>query len=61
LRAGVTQQGMIDLSIQRTIVALRQFEKQTKLHPHFAYGELSHEDYLLAHVFHINDHLALLN
>jgi len=46
------------LALERLIVALQRFEHyQDKLAPHFAYGELSKDDYRLAHILHINNHL----
>lgn len=50
----------VNQSIDRLIVALREFDGVTETKPHFAYGELSHEDYMLAQLMHINDHLDLL-
>lgn len=50
----------INQSIQRVINALEAFDVASTLAPHFAYGALEPSDYLLAHIFHINDHLALL-
>lgn len=50
----------INLSIQRVIDALYTFSETTLLAPHFAYGALNKDDYLIAHILHIEDHLALL-
>jgi hypothetical protein len=33
---------------------------QGELKPHFAYGELSHAEYALAHVMHLYNHMSLL-
>lgn len=33
---------------------------QGELHPHFAYGALSHEEYAEAHVLHLYNHLSLI-
>lgn len=47
-----------NLALERLIAALQRFEQyQGKLAPHFAYGELSKDDYRLAHILHINNHL----
>lgn len=44
--------------LQRLIQALSHFDQfKGQLQPHFAYGELSKEDYALAHVLHLNNHL----
>lgn len=48
-----------DVAMTRLLQALDDFQNhQGALSPHFAYGQLSHADYTLAHVMHINDHLA---
>ena len=31
-----------------------------ELQPHFAYGQLSHDEYVIAHVLHLYNHLSLL-
>ncbi|WP_100658692.1 DUF1569 domain-containing protein [Alteromonas flava] len=51
----------INQSIDRLILALSTFATFTATQPHFAYGDLSHDDYMLAQLMHINDHLTLLN
>ncbi|MFK8030422.1 MAG: DUF1569 domain-containing protein [Gammaproteobacteria bacterium] len=44
-------------ALQRLIEAIQTFENfEGDLKPHFAYGELSKEQYSLAHVMHINNH-----
>ena len=50
----------INAAIARVIDALLAFQNSTVFYPHFAYGDLSHDDYLIAHLLHIDDHLALL-
>lgn len=46
---------------QRLVTALHTFDAYTgELQPHFAYGPLSHEEYLKAHVMHINNHLEVV-
>lgn len=45
-------------AIGRVLAALDRFERyRGMLHPHFAYGELSRDNYLAAHVLHIRNHL----
>ncbi len=47
------------LALNRLLSALNDFKQfQAKPQPHFAYGELTHQQYIWAHVMHINDHLA---
>ncbi|MFC3195312.1 DUF1569 domain-containing protein [Marinicella sediminis] len=46
---------------QRLDAALQQFAVfEGVLQPHFAYGHLSHDDYLKAHVMHIYNHLEAM-
>jgi len=46
---------------QRLVTALTSFDAYTgDLAPHFAYGALSHDEYLKAHVMHINNHLQAM-
>lgn len=41
--------------------ALREFQDyQGKLKPHFSYGQLSKEEFTIAHVIHLNNHLEEL-
>jgi hypothetical protein len=48
-------------AFSRLLTALNDFENfKRPLQPHFAYGELSHDEYTLAHVMHINNHLEEL-
>ncbi len=45
-------------SLQRLKTALQSFDSFSQpLQPHFAYGTLQKEDYAIAHVMHINNHL----
>lgn len=47
-----------DEALAGLIAALSQFSQyQGPLAPHFAYGQLSHADYALAHQLHIRNHL----
>ena len=49
------------LAFSRLLTALNDFKNHKgRLEPHFAYGELSHHEYTLAHVMHINNHLEEL-
>ncbi len=46
-------------ALERLIGALRTFQTYPgPLKPHFAYGELSREEYAMAHVLHVNNHLT---
>lgn len=49
-------------ALNRLLSTLERFEGfQEELQPHFAYGSLTKDQYAIAHVMHINDHLAELN
>ncbi len=49
------------LAFSRLLDALNDFKRyKGPLQPHFAYGELNHQEYTLAHVMHINNHLEEL-
>lgn len=51
-------QGDVDLALQRLRDALLAFRDHSgPLQPHFAYGELSKDEYTQAHVMHLNNHL----
>lgn len=57
--AELAPQGLTEQAMARLINALEKFSQfQLPLAPHFAYGELSHEDYALAHVMHVYDHFS---
>lgn len=50
------------LSVQNALARLKQalidfHQYQGELAPHFAYGKLSKEEYQLAHLMHLNNHL----
>ena len=48
----------VDSAINRLKQSLMDFESyQGDLAPHFVYGELSRQDYEIAHVIHLNNHL----
>ncbi|WP_124748991.1 DUF1569 domain-containing protein [Alteromonas facilis] len=51
----------INQSIDRLMSALTVLNITSQTQPHFAYGSLSHDDYMLAQLMHINDHLTLLS
>jgi hypothetical protein len=53
LNAAMPTQQALDQLLQ----ALEQFANSSHLSPHFAYGELSFQDYQAAHVLHIRQHL----
>ncbi len=49
------------MAFSRLLTALNDFKNfQGSLQPHFAYGELTHQQYTVAHVMHINNHLEVL-
>ena len=51
----------IDAALLRLRKAYTDFERYNGvLFPHFTYGELSKEEYTIAHVMHINNHLKEL-
>jgi hypothetical protein len=45
--------------LEKSLVAFKEYEG--KLLPHFAYGELSKEEYAAAHVMHLYNHLQEIN
>ncbi len=48
-----------DHSLSRLIASLSNFDSfNGKLQPHFAYGKLTKEEYRLAHLMHIHNHLT---
>ncbi|MBF7729627.1 DUF1569 domain-containing protein [Pseudomonas sp. N040] len=50
-----------DAALQRLQLSLQRFATfGGPLQPHFAYGELSHAEYALAHVLHLYNHLELI-
>jgi len=49
------------VALQRLQRSMQRFADFTgQLQPHFAYGELSHAEYELAHVMHLYNHLGLI-
>lgn len=44
--------------LKTSLVAFKSYEAEMK--PHFAYGALSKDDYAIAHILHINNHLEEL-
>jgi hypothetical protein len=54
----IASTGSVSDAIGRTMSALRTFAAyKGTLQPHFAYGELSKEEYTAAHVLHIQNHM----
>ncbi|SEW29854.1 Protein of unknown function [Cognatiyoonia koreensis] len=54
----VTEDGQTQDALLRLKSALLDFKSyEAELKPHFAYGALSKDDYAIAHVLHINNHL----
>ncbi len=50
------------VALRRLRTAFETFQAHRgALQPHFAYGELAHEDYLFAHVLHLDNHLDELH
>ena len=50
-----------EAAANRLRAAIARFEAHTgPLQPHFAYGELNHAEYALAHVMHLYNHLGLI-
>jgi hypothetical protein len=48
------------LAKERLLVALERFDSHSQpLQPHFAYGALNKQEYAIAHVLHLNDHLGV--
>lgn len=53
--------GDLASAFERVRNAISDFQNFTgALHPHFAYGDLSYEDWELAHSFHMADHFSSL-
>lgn len=57
----IADTGDLSLAFQRLRNAIFDFQNWTgALFPHFAYGDLSYEDWELAHAFHMADHFSSL-
>lgn len=55
---GIANLGDERESVARLINALEEFKDyKSALKPHFAFGELSHQEYEIAHILHIQNHL----
>ncbi len=55
----IVETGDTALAFDRLTTAMTTFrDHQADLKPHFAYGRLTKNDYMAAHVMHINDHLG---
>lgn len=48
----------VDTALDQLINALQLFQHSSTLQPHFAYGELNHNDFMAAHQLHIEQHLT---
>lgn len=58
----IPDSGPIDLAFERLRNACSDFQNFTgTLHPHFSYGDLSYEDWELAHAFHVANHFSNLS
>jgi hypothetical protein len=44
-------------SRDRLLAAIAKFDASTSTKPHFAYGDVAHDDYARLHAMHIEDHL----
>lgn len=56
----IAESGDIDAALSRLLQALNTFSGyQGAMSPHFAYGELSKDEYAQAHVMHVRDHWRL--
>lgn len=59
--AKLAETGSPQQALERLIIALEVFSQYRQpLQPHFAYGELNYDQYSLAHVMHVYDHLSEL-
>lgn len=57
----LNEPGEVRVALARLQLAFARFAAHRgPLAAHFAYGELSHDEYALAHVLHLYNHLALL-
>ncbi|TGL08320.1 DUF1569 domain-containing protein [Leptospira bouyouniensis] len=58
----ISNQTEVKVGAKRLIQAIELFEKtsESSLRPHFAYGELTKEEYDLAHTLHIKNHMERL-
>jgi hypothetical protein len=48
----------VETALDQLISALQLFQQSTTLQPHFAYGNLSQNDFMAAHQLHIEQHLS---
>lgn len=56
---GISGEGNVAIALARLKKSLIDFDHYNgELAPHFAYGELTKAQYEMAHVMHLNDHLA---
>lgn len=56
----IAESGDVQVALERLLAALATFAAhEGELAPHFAYGQLSKDEYAQAHTMHIRDHLRL--
>jgi len=48
----------VDTALDQLINALQLFQRSSRVQPHFAYGNLNHNDFMAAHQLHIEQHLT---
>ncbi|MDR7121076.1 DUF1569 domain-containing protein [Rheinheimera soli] len=48
----------VETALEQLISAIQLFRQSTRLQPHFAYGNLNHNDFMAAHQLHIEQHLT---
>jgi hypothetical protein len=48
----------VETALEQLISAIQLFQQSTRLQPHFAYGNLNHNDFMAAHQLHIEQHLT---
>lgn len=51
----------VETALEQLISAIKLFQQSTRLEPHFAYGNLSHNDFMAAHQLHIEQHLTQID
>lgn len=56
----LSAEGSVQQEIRLLIEDIEKFLSLNKLYPHFAFGNLTPEQYQLAQLFHINDHFTEL-
>lgn len=57
----LTEPAQLSAALERLQTAMQRFaDFNGPLQPHFAYGDLDHAEYALAHVLHLYNHLGLI-